>query len=138
MTSRYWTGKTGNSNWTQANNWNTAADGSGSTGVPAAGDDVILTSMGAAYAVTLSSATGVLSSLSIGDGNYSNPYTNSVVLQLNAGGSLSTSGAINIANFGTLEGAGTVSAGDGFGIIYRGTGTRRSLLAQRLRAARST
>ncbi len=39
MADRYWVSNT-NSNANTASNWNTAADGTGSSGVPAASDDV--------------------------------------------------------------------------------------------------
>lgn len=113
MTTTTWTGKSSDGLWSSAGNWD--------HGIPKKGDDVVLPSLtSGAYTVTLSSATPVLSSVTLGQYNGS---TNAIVLQLNAGASLVTSGAISIANYATIEGQGTLDAGGGFDIIYAGSGT---------------
>jgi hypothetical protein len=108
MTKTTWTGGAEDGLWSSPGNWD--------TGVPIAGDDVFLPSLSSgAYTVTLSSATPVLGSLALGQYNGSKT---AIVLQLNAGASLVTSGAISIAKYATIEGQGKLDAGGGFDIIY--------------------
>jgi hypothetical protein len=114
LATRTWTATSGD--WTDPANWDNGAYSL----PPQAGDDVFLPSGSAAYTVTLSSATPVLGSLALGQYGGSK---NAIVLQLNAGASLVTTGAISIAKYATIEGQGTLDAGGGFKIIYGGHGT---------------
>ncbi len=119
MATRTWTATSGD--WTDPANWDNGAYSL----PPQTGDGVFLPSGKAAYTVTLSSATPVLGSLTLG--NY-NGSSKAIVLQLNAGASLVTTGAISIARHATIEGQGTLDAGGGFDIIYNGSG-KPSILA---------
>ncbi len=117
MTTRTWTATNGNFKWETASNWS-----GGMT--PQAGDDVVLPSQsGGPYTVDLSSATPKLNSLTIGNDASLNNNTNAVTLVLDAGASLTTTGAISIALYGTIEGQGSINAGGGFNIVNAGAGT---------------
>ncbi len=117
MTTRTWTATNGNFKWETASNWS-----GGMT--PQAGDDVVLPSQsGGPYTVDLSSATPKLNSLAIGNDASLNNNTNAVTLVLDAGASLTTTGAISIALYGTIEGQGSINAGGGFNIVNAGAGT---------------
>jgi hypothetical protein len=118
MATRTWTGTTGN--WEDQANWDNGLIGS----APKAGDMVILPSRGASYVVSLSSATPILGSVTIGDFNHTSPIT----LQLNAGADLHTTGAIDIALYAVVEGQGALEADGGFGVIFAGSGAA-SILA---------
>jgi hypothetical protein len=70
MANRFWRGTTGA--WSTAANWNTLADGSGSAGVPAAGDDVYF--LEGSVSVTSGLSTGLtdtdaLNSLTVAGGD---------------------------------------------------------------------
>ena len=112
MATRNWTAKSGA--WETASNWDNGAYAT----PPQADDTVTLPSESSAYTVTLSSSASLVS-LTIGDYN---GYTKPIILQLNAGASLTTTGAINVALYGTIEGQGAINAGGGLGIIYAGSG----------------
>jgi hypothetical protein len=116
MATRTWTGNSGNGLWATSGNWSGRQ-------VPGSSDDVVLPSKSSAYSVTLSAAAPV-KSLTIGDYQGTNPIT----LILNTGANLHATGAINIAQYGTIEGQGTLQADGGFGVVYHGTGSA-SILA---------
>jgi Hint domain len=113
MATKTWNGTTGD--WGIGSNWSSGI-------VPQPGDIVVLppTTQVGGYTVTNSSPTAItLNALTIGTNNVADGV-NKVTLVL-AGASITTTGAINMASYGTIEGAGSLNAGGGFGILAGGS-----------------
>jgi len=112
-----WTGKAGDNLWESGQNW---------TGnQPPSLGDTVQVEPSAALTVQISSVLPSFSSLTIGDGS-----SFAIVLQLNSGASLATTGAMTFAQGGggnvTIEGQGSLSAGGGFAVA---NGSGASILA---------